>query len=57
MKIFFALLILFAPLCQLSVAVEKDPAKKETQKIKRSFTLAVLPDTHFYCDTRLNLSS
>ncbi len=57
MKIFFALLILFAPLCQLSVAVEKDPAKKETQKIRRSFTLAVLPDTQFYCDTRLKLSS
>ena len=57
MKIFFALLILLAPLGQVSLAVEKVAAKKETQKIRRSFTLAVLPDTQFYCDTRLKLSS
>tara|TARA_B100001248_G_scaffold31708_1_gene20474 strand:- start:255 stop:806 length:552 start_codon:yes stop_codon:yes gene_type:complete len=56
MKTFFALIILFAPLCQVSVAVEKDPANKEKLNTRRSFNFAVLPDTQFYCDTRLKLS-
>ncbi|MBT7924175.1 MAG: hypothetical protein HN627_07925, partial [Opitutae bacterium] len=56
MKIFFALLFLFAPLSQLSFAVEKDASESQDLKNGKSFTLAVLPDTQFYCDTRLKLS-
>ena len=56
MKIFFALLFFLASLSQLSLAVEKDPAKKEKSRERKPFTLAVLPDTQFYCDTRLKLS-
>ena len=56
MKIFFALLILLAPLSQLSVAVEKEASEPKSPKNEKSFTLAVLPDTQFYCDTRLKLS-
>ena len=56
MKAFFALLFLFAPLSQLSVAVEKESSGTKSPKNEKSFTLAVLPDTQFYCDTRLKLS-
>ena len=56
MKIFFALLFLLAPLSQLSVAVEKESSEEEISEKRQSFTLAVLPDTQFYCDTRLKLS-
>ena len=56
MKTIFALLFLFAPLSQLSVAEEKDSSQSQDLKNGKSFTLAVLPDTQFYCDTRLKLS-
>ena len=56
MKIFFAFVILLAPLSQLSVAVEKESSEEQISKKGQSFTLAVLPDTQFYCDTRLKLS-
>jgi hypothetical protein len=56
MKIFFAFVILLAPLSQLSVAAEKEPSEEEISEKRQSFTLAVLPDTQFYCDTRLKLS-
>jgi len=56
MKTIFAILFLFAPLSQFSVAVEKVSSETQNQKIGKSFTLAVLPDTQFYCDTRLKLS-
>ena len=56
MKTFFALLILLAPLGQLSLAMEKGAAEVESSKKRKSFTLAVLPDTQFYCDVRHKLS-
>ena len=56
MKIFFALLFLLASLSQLSVAAEKESSEEEISEKRQSFTLAVLPDTQFYCDTRLKLS-
>ena len=56
MKAFFALLFLFAPFSPLSVAMEKNSSESQDQKNGKSFTLAVLPDTQFYCDTRLKLS-
>ena len=56
LKAFFALLFLFAPLSQLSVEVEPDSSEQKIPKNEKSFTLAVLPDTQFYCDTRLKLS-
>jgi predicted MPP superfamily phosphohydrolase len=56
MKTFFALLFLFAPLSQLSIAEEKVSSETKIPKNEKSFTLAVLPDTQFYCDTRLKLS-
>ena len=56
MKAVFALLCLFFPLGQLSVAVEKEASGTKGPKNEKSFTLAVLPDTQFYCDTRLKLS-
>ena len=52
MKVFLGLLSLLALASQLSVAIEKE----YTSKKQNSFTLAVLPDTQFYCDTRLKLS-
>ena len=55
MKTLFALLFLFAPLSQLSVAEEKVSSEQQDLKNGKSFTLAVLPDTQFYCDTRLKL--
>ncbi|HAW97866.1 MAG TPA: metallophosphoesterase [Opitutae bacterium] len=56
LKTFFALLFLFTPLSQLSVAVERNCSEQKIPKNEKSFTLAVLPDTQFYCDTRLKLS-
>ena len=52
MKALFALLSLLALVSQLSVAI----GKEDTSKKQKAFTLAVLPDTQFYCDTRLKLS-
>jgi predicted MPP superfamily phosphohydrolase len=56
MKISYALLIFFASLCPLLIAAEKVPSESQNLKQGKSFTLAVLPDTQFYCDTRLKLS-
>jgi len=56
MKILLALIILYAPLGQLSFAIEKKAAQVEVSKKRKSFTLAVLPDTQFYCDVRHKLS-
>jgi len=56
MKISVALFVLLASLSQLVVAVDPLPAKEQDLKKGKSFTLAVLPDTQFYCDTRLKLS-
>ena len=56
MKSIFAPLFLLASLSQLLVAAEKIPSDTQNLKKGKSFTLAVLPDTQFYCDTRLKLS-
>jgi predicted MPP superfamily phosphohydrolase len=56
MKISYALLIFFASLCPLLIAAETVPSESQNLKQGKSFTLAVLPDTQFYCDTRLTLS-
>jgi hypothetical protein len=56
MKIFFALLFFLASLGQLSVVAEKESSEAQISDKRQSFTLAVLPDTQFYCDTRLKLS-
>jgi hypothetical protein len=56
MKIFFALLFFLASLSQLSIVAEKESSEEEISDKRQSFTLAVLPDTQFYCDTRLKLS-
>jgi hypothetical protein len=47
MEIFFALLFLFAPLSQLSIAEETVPSETKNPKKSNSFTLAVLPNTQF----------
>ena len=52
MKALFALLSIVALVSQLSLAIEKEDTSKKT----KAFTLAVLPDTQFCCDTRLKLS-
>jgi hypothetical protein len=56
MKTFFALLFFLASLSQLSVVAEKESSEAQISDKRQSFTLAVLPDTQFYCDTRLKLS-
>ena len=56
MRISLALFVLLASLSQLVVAVDPVPAKEQDLNSSKSFTLAVLPDTQFYCDTRLKLS-
>ena len=56
MKTIFAAFFLFASLCQLLVAEDPLPAKGQDLNSSKSFTIAVLPDTQFYCDTRLKLS-
>ncbi len=56
MKICLAILVLFASLSQLIVAVEPVPSESQNLKKGKSFTLAVLPDTQFYCDVRHKLS-
>lgn len=56
MKTIYATLFVFASICQLLVAAEKNPSETKNPKKVKSFTLAVLPDTQFYCDTRLKLS-
>ena len=56
MKTIYATLFVFASICQLLVAAEKGPSETKNPKKVKSFTLAVLPDTQFYCDTRLKLS-
>jgi hypothetical protein len=56
MKTIFAALFLFTLISQLLVAEEKVPSESQNLKKEKSFTLAVLPDTQFYCDTRLKLS-
>jgi len=56
MKIKLAFLLFFASLCQLLIAAEKVPSESQNLKKGKSFTLAVLPDTQVYCDTRLTLS-
>lgn len=55
-KKILVLLFLLAPLGQLSFAMEKGAAEVETSKNGKSFTLAVLPDTQFYCDVLHKLS-
>ena len=56
MKISVTLLVLFALLLQRVVAEDSLPANGQALASVQSFTLAVLPDTQFYCDTRLKLS-
>jgi hypothetical protein len=49
-------LLLVASLSHL-FATEPSTSNSQNPKIGKSFTIAVLPDTQFYCDTRLKLSS
>ena len=56
MKISVTLLVLFALLLQRIMAEDSLPANGQALASTQSFTLAVLPDTQFYCDTRLKLS-
>ncbi len=56
MKLSLALLVLLASLCQFLTAADPVPAKGQDLNSSKSFTIAVLPDTQFYCDTRLKLS-
>ena len=57
MKISVTLLVLFALLLQRVVAEDSLHANGQALATdSQSFTLAVLPDTQFYCDTRLKLS-
>ena len=56
MKISVTLLVLFALLLQRVVAEDSLHANGQALATAQSFTLAVLPDTQFYCDTRLKLS-
>ena len=56
MKISVTLLVLFALLLQRVMAEDSLPANGQALASTQSFTLAVLPDTQFYCDTRLKLS-
>ena len=50
------ILVLFASLLQRVMAEDSLPANEQDLDSTKSFTLAVLPDTQFYCDTRLKLS-
>ena len=56
MKLSLALFVLFASLCQFLTAEDPVPTKGQDLNASKSFTIAVLPDTQFYCDTRLKLS-
>lgn len=56
MKNIFTILFLFAFVSQFLVADEKFSSETQNLKTGKSFTLAVLPDTQYYCDTRLKLS-
>ena len=48
--------ILLVAIGQSVFAAEKIPSDTQNLKKGKAFTLAVLPDTQFYCDTRLKLS-
>ena len=48
--------ILLVAIGQSVFAAEKIPSDIQNLKKGKAFTLAVLPDTQFYCDTRLKLS-
>ena len=48
--------ILLVAIGQSVFAAEKIPSDTQNLKNGKAFTLAVLPDTQFYCDTRLKLS-
>ena len=52
----YFLLILVVAMSQFVLTAEKIPSDTQNRKKVKSFTLAVLPDTQFYCDTRLKLS-
>ena len=52
----YFLLILVVAMGQSVFAAEKIPSDSQNLKKGNPFTLAVLPDTQFYCDTRLKLS-
>ena len=53
----YFLLILVVAMSQFVLTAEKIPSDTQNRKKVKSFTLAVLPDTQFYCDTRLKLSA
>ena len=48
--------ILLVAIGQSVFAAEKIPSDTQNLNKGKAFTLAVLPDTLFYCDTRLKLS-
>ena len=50
-------LLLLALLSPLLATAEPQSSNSENRKPGKSFTIAVLPDTQFYCDTRLKLSA
>ena len=52
----YFLSILLVAIGQSVFAAEKIPSDTQNLKKGKAFTLAVLPDTQFYCDTRLKLS-
>ena len=52
----YFLLILVVAMGQSVFTAEKIPSDTQNLKKGKAFTLAVLPDTQFYCDTRLKLS-
>ncbi len=56
MKLNLALFVFLVSLCQYLTAEDPVPAKGQDLNASKSFTIAVLPDTQFYCDTRLKLS-
>jgi hypothetical protein len=56
-KISSALFVFLASLSQLCAGEEPLPSKSQNLETAKSFTIAVLPDTQFYCDTRHKLSS
>ena len=56
MKMNAVILVLVALLQQRAMAEDSLPANEQGLDSSKSFTLVVLPDTRFYCDTRLKLS-
>ena len=59
MKPIFAALLAFLPLAtgQETATEQSQKGGKQSSRAAQSFTIAVLPDTQFYCDTRLKLSA